>query len=80
MLNRIAVRFQFHKVRLKAFMVLNRIFEPKKFQFHKVRLKDPRIVPFTVVVLFQFHKVRLKDNQNEKVSITFEGFNSIRYD
>ena len=53
------IKFQFHKVRLKAMKELIKI-GVKMFQFHKVRLKE--ILRRTAIqsIKFQFHKVRLK--------------------
>ena len=71
--------FQFHKVRLKVFIVLNysAIF---MFQFHKVRLKAPRNQPGKAEGGFQFHKVRLKEDFDDIDIIVDTCFNSIRYD
>ena len=53
--------FQFHKVRLKAF-ILKWEGGFVKFQFHKVRLKVQKFKNGEYTInKFQFHKVRLKE-------------------
>ena len=62
----LTAKFQFHKVRLKVYDMLNRI-AISGFQFHKVRLK---VLPISFCILprmFQFHKVRLKAKAETKV-------------
>ena len=55
--------FQFHKVRLKAYVVLKYSPAVFAFQFHKVRLKERENDMGFLDNGFQFHKVRLKERR-----------------
>ena len=59
------MKFQFHKVRLKAVEKCS-VDDSDAFQFHKVRLKANLVTPVTLPGVFQFHKVRLKGRKYMK--------------
>ena len=59
-----AFEFQFHLVRLKAYLWLSIQLGIPRFQFHLVRLKDKDKIQSCMKTLFQFHLVRLKEIKN----------------
>ena len=73
------IPFQFHKVRLKDFVVVTESLI-LQFQFHKVRLKVLVVMEVGTRNLFQFHKVRLKVSTFQISLTDLPCFNSIRYD
>ena len=71
-------RFQFHKGTIRTLLFIYCIFQFILFQFHKGTIRTIYALGLVAALLFQFHKGTIRTFVEDKISKSFQYFNSIK--